>query len=354
MQLTGRPQIRYSAVFVAFVLGVFLYVMARSLSGGWSGFEANFYERKTLVAAYNRIRLQMGDRVFPQVVVGKGGWLLFNSDGNLDSYQNSNLLTNRLETIHRQIILLDRYFKARGITLIVVVAPNKETIYPNKVPSEIKKVGDESRLDLLLKMFTESDPPIVIDLRQPLQEARAGAQVYYKTDTHWNAYGAYVAYREILSRASQVHPDLQPLGLDQFNLAETAPQTLDLARLLGGDFAQEPRITILPKFSAQVFVRQISPFFNASALIDAERQKRKLLIYHDSFGIALNEFLKFNFAKAIYIHNNGNEDGFVVTDCINILEPDVVVIEIVERDIIYLDNLLYKLSVDLSVPYIQP
>lgn len=343
MQLTGRPQIRYSAAFVVFVLGVFLYVMARSLSGGWSGFEANFYERKTLVAAYNRIRLQMGDRVFPQVVVGRDGWLLFNSDGNLDSYQNSNLLTNRLETIHRQIVLLDRYFKARGITLIVVVAPNKETIYSNKVPSEIQKLGDESRLDLLLQMFSESDPPIVIDLRKPLQEARADAQVYYKTDTHWNAYGAYVAYREILIRASQVYPDLQLLGLDQFGLKETTPVTLDLVRLLGGDFPQESMFLVQPKFDSNTYFYRIPPYSNIS-ISTSDLSQRKLVIYHDSFGDAsLNAYLKYSFKEAIYVRNAVSEKGFASTAWVDTVEPDVVVIEIAERSMVYLDYLLSKL-----------
>ncbi len=354
MSTVNHPRERYSFIFVAIVLGLFVFVMSKTWTKGIDGFDKNFYEKKTLIGAYNYLRYQMGDHDFPQVVVGRSGWLLFDADGNLNSYQNVYLYEDRLKNIHDEILVLDRYLKSRGIKLIVVVAPNKETIYPNKVPPEIKRLNDSSRLDLLLEMFDEADASIMLDLRAPLREMRKDHQIYYQTDSHWNPYGAYVAYREIVERASQAYSDLQPYNINDFEFIETAPQILDIANLLGGDFLQEPRITIQSKFSTQVSSRQISPFSGTSILIDDSKQERNLLMYHDSFGVALNNFLKYNFAEVIYIHNNSSDDGFAMTNWINILEPDVIVIEIVERDILYLDNLLSKLSGDLGMPDAQP
>ena len=44
----------------------------------------------------------------------------------------------------------------------------------------------------------------VLDLRAPMQTSAHSAQVYHRTDTHWNASGALLATREILSLFNQV------------------------------------------------------------------------------------------------------------------------------------------------------
>ena len=128
MHMVNRSQNRYSFVYVFVVLSIFTYVSIKSLGGGIKGFEQNIFKKQYLIATYNHLRYRLGDKIFPQVVVGNDGWLTFNSDGNLDSYQNVNLLKDRLEVIHSQTVDLNKYLKSRGITLIVVVAPNKETI----------------------------------------------------------------------------------------------------------------------------------------------------------------------------------------------------------------------------------
>lgn len=339
MSTENHPRARYSFIFVAIVLALLVFVMSKTWTNGIEGFDGNFYEKKTLIGAYNYLRYQMGDHAFPQVVVGRSGWLLFDADGNLNSYQNVYLYEERLKNIHDEILVLDRYLKSRGIKLIVVVAPNKETIYPNKVPPEIKRLGDSSRLDLLLGMFDEADASIMLDLRAPLREMRKDHQIYYRTDSHWNPYGAYVAYREIVERASQAYPDLQPLALDAFEFTETAPDTLDIANLLGGDFLREPRISILPKTEIPVSISQYSAFSRASLVTDGSGQEKRLLIYHDSFGFALNTFFQYSFDEAVYITTSGYGCP-TAGSWIDIFQPDILVIEIVERDVLGLEALV--------------
>ena len=343
MSTKNSQQNRYSFIFVLIVISAFIFAMIKSLNGGFDGFETNFYEKKFLVGSISNLRYLLGDHVFPQVLIGKDGWLNFNSDGNLEDYQNSNLFIDKLEGIHQQITMLNQKLKARGIMLIVVVPPNKETIYSNKVPDEIKKLGDRSRLDLFLAMFDKPDSPIVLDLRPALKHASGDYQVYYKTDTHWNAYGAYVAYREILNRASQVYPDLQPYSLNEFEFTETPPTPRDLARIMGGDFLTESGSAAQPKFQSTTFFERIQPLSNISMSWSNDINKRKLLIYHDSFGDALNSYLQYSFSEAVYVRN-GTYECPTTGAWIDTFEPEVIIIEIVERNLIYLDNLMSNLT----------
>lgn len=296
----------------------------------------------------------MGDHVFPQVVVGRNGWLDFNSDGNLDTYQNANPLEERLKVIHRQLVALNQELKARGVTLIVVVAPNKETIYPNKVPPQIVKLQEKSRLDLLLGMFDESDAPILLDLRPALLQGRTERQIYYQTDTHWNAYGAYIAYREIMNRVSQDYPDLRPLSLADFEFTETAPKTMDIARLLGSDFLQEPAVMIQPNFASSAYFYRIPPSSNVSVSSSKLGLGRTLLVYHDSFGDTLNEFLQYSFEDVVYIRGAISDGSLASAAWVDSVEPDVIVIEIVERNMVYLNNLLAKLLRGKDTSGLQP
>ena len=197
-------------------------------------------------------------------------------------------------------------------------------------------------MDLFIGMFNEDDRQIVLDLRKPLRQFQGAPLVYYRTDTHWNAYGAYIAYQEILKNASQTNPDLLPVNLNEFEFSESPPQTLDLARLLGGDFLQEPRIVFQPKFVSDTYFYRIPPLSNIS-ISSSDLGTRKLLIYHDSFGDALNSFMQYSFKDAVYIRNAITDNDPFVSTWVNTFKPDVIVIEVVERNMAYLDLLLSKL-----------
>jgi alginate O-acetyltransferase complex protein AlgJ len=329
----------YALVFILAVISLFALVMYKSLEGGFANFEIDFYKKKSLIAMFNEMKYGLGDRVFPQVLVGQDGFLEFTSDGSLDDYQNARPLQERLEGIYGQLLVLNRDLKAKGITLLVVVPPNKATIYPDKVPSAIQKVGEQSRLDFFISLLQGPDAPLFVDLRPSLQQARQERQIYYKTDTHWNSYGAYVAYREIMDDISQVYPDVHPHALEDFVIEEGDSSPRDLARLMGLDFIVEPNISVALDGSSDAYFQRIPPLSNISFSWADSGSKEKLLVYHDSFGDAINNFLQYSFSEVVYVHN-GQYECPATGSWIDTFKPDVVVIEVVERDLIYLDDLL--------------
>lgn len=332
-------QNQYSFLFILVILGASLFTMVKSMKNGIAGFEDSFHNKSFLIASFNRLRYGMGNNVFPQVLVGKEGWLEYSSDGNLDDYQNVYSDQDRLQSIYGKLASLNENLKAQDIVLIVVVAPNKSTVYPDKVPDELHKLNDRSRLDLFLELFDQPNSPVVIDLRPVFAQARQDQQIYYKTDTHWNSFGAYIAYREIMNSAAQTYPDLQPYELDQFKLGETDPQIMDLGRIMGVKFLTESRNMVKPRFDSGARFQRIPPSSPVSLSWAGNGQNRQLLMYHDSFGVALQDFIQHHFQEAIYIQNSPDV-SLSNMSWINTIEPDVVVIEILERSLYYLDNLL--------------
>src|SRR5688572_12651085 len=195
---------RYTQFFVICILSMLIYIMCQSLDGGISQLESNIWGRNLLISKFANLRLKMGDRVFSQGLVGKDGWLQFTAGGILDDFQNTMQFSPK--NIQQNSQLLYEKLQAQNITLVIIIVPNKDTIYPEQLPDEIQKINEQSRLDLLVAYFKKYGPPVLIDLRPALQRARQEETIYYKTDTHWNNLGSFAAYSEVMQVLSRSNP----------------------------------------------------------------------------------------------------------------------------------------------------
>ena len=86
---------RYTQFFVLFMLCSLIYVMARSIGSGITKFQDNLYKKDFLIEKANLLRIKLGDRVFPQVLLGKDGWMEYTGGGNIDDFQNVRELTHK-------------------------------------------------------------------------------------------------------------------------------------------------------------------------------------------------------------------------------------------------------------------
>ena len=109
--------------------------------------------------------------------------------------------------------------------------------------------------------------------------------------------------------------------------------------MLGISTITEPRLFIAPK---KLFVQTLYPneySYNQFSLIQNSRLP-PLLCFHDSQGIHyLNDYLSMNFEKSHFIHLEGAPQ-YLSQEAIRQLNPDVVIIEIVKRDLDPLADIL--------------
>lgn len=162
---------RYTQFFVFFMLCSSIYVMVKSIGPGVTNFQENFYKKDFLIRKANSLRTGVGDRILPGSLIGKDGWVDYTGDANIDDYQNLKPFELKEELILR-LKTLHQYLESQGITLWVVIAPNKATIYPDKLPEQIKSLPTESRLDRLINDLEDNNLPIIVDLRHSLRVAR--------------------------------------------------------------------------------------------------------------------------------------------------------------------------------------
>lgn len=324
----------YYALFFCIIFFVLLLVPSHKLDFPIATIDESFYGRASLIEAATNFRVWLGDRVYKNVVIGKSGWLIYTGELSADDYQNVIPFSEKsLELFQENLDALNSRYAEQGITLLIVVTPNKNTIYSEYVPDELESLSGESRLDQLLRYMDEYGETQILDLRPVLFEAKNDQQVYYRTDTHWNSYGAFIAYQEIMFALNSSYPDLHPYPRSSFQIEDEYGLTKDLTRMIGTTLISEDISNLVPVNESGVIFRSVPVsgtlqrslgFSSNSDNVDLPRA----VIFHDSFFALVNPLLKEHFSRAIFVPY-----ATVVFDLgwVDEQKPDIVIIEFTER-----------------------
>ena len=255
-----------------------------------------------------------------QVIIGRHDWLF------LGDMYGETLTTNRRPPIDADFTLgqqlgaaanaWDEYLKGKGVKLFrIMIGPNKGTIYPELMPAWAQ-APTPNATDYFFRGTTDTH---YIDLRGPLLGAKASqsAALYYKTDTHWNALGGAVAFREFAQQVSKFAPELQwpqPAAYELIQVNERA----------GGDLAKFLRLSESLSDSEPV-IALLKPL---SAL-----NKKKVLWVRDSFGVAMAPLMAATFSEVREVYSGlvFRPDGFF-EKLVDEWRPDYVFFTLVERD----------------------
>jgi hypothetical protein len=313
------------------------------MGSGVTNFQDNLYQKPFLIEKANLLQMKIGNRVFPNVLLGKDGWMHYMGDGELNYFQNARRLENEKELVKR-LKTLNQHLKSQGITLVIAIAPNKSTIYPDTLPEQITPLSERSWLDSLISYSGEEHMPLIVDLRPPLLTARQDQDVFYKTDTHWNGYGAFAAYKAIINALKSSYPELKPYEIADLNLKLVIKNNdvHDIPKVVGINTIKEPTLLIAPK---KPFVQTLHPvdyygYNQFSSIPDSTLPT--LLTFHDSQGTYyLNDYLSMNFGKSYFIHCLSIPE-YLTQEAIEQFKPDVIVIEIVERALDQFNGLMIQ------------
>ncbi len=308
-----------------------------------STLSTNFRWRKDLIRIFETFRLKAGDRVLNNAFIGRDGWLFYSGELSIMDYQNSDPLKKRnLADLQTGLDRLNASLKRDGRTLFVVIVPNKSTVYSQYIPEEIPVIGETSRLDQFLTYMRIKGDTKIIDLRSTLINASVAHDVYYKTDTHWNDLGAYYSYQKIMNALVQDYPMLVPRPLSDFEYTDEGYSTRDLPVLMGMPQIEEKSWALVPDFPDQTQISNIllSDGRNVRFSINQNTALPKLLIFHDSFyNKSLFKFMEPHFGRVTAVPFS-KIPGIWSTSWIQKESPDIVIVELVERYLQYLPDLL--------------
>lgn len=219
--------------------------------------------------------------------------------------------------------------KALGIQYLLVLTPEKQSVYPEALPWGLGLKGERSRERFARRARAAGLD--VLDLTPALLEAKRGGRVYHSTDTHWNMRGAYAAYRAILQRWPEAVPG-EPWAWDP---ADEAPSPWT-----GGDLARFPGFDLLvaEPYSRMEGIHFIFGYGQPS--YPPRAGGPVVLLAGDSFAIPLWTLMGRHARR--FLHSD-NYHAFP-WDRVRAERPQVVIEELVERRLLSVEALMVRAS----------
>jgi alginate O-acetyltransferase complex protein AlgJ len=297
--------------------------------------------RPLLIRTLSLGRFLLGISTSPQVVIGQGGWLYYTTEQVGRDYATTRPLTPE-QLNHWQQALEQRHAwcAARGIRYLFVVAPDKQTIYPEELPAALQRRRVPSRLDQLVDHLRDRDSPVrLIDLRPALWHAKQQEQIYCTHDTHWNDAGAHAAYLQILAVLAEDRPGLEPWPRGVFDEKHIARGGNDLNQMLSlKGFLEASYLRLVSQRPRQAQRLPVElpargprrPELNQPfATEHPDQSLPRAIVFRDSFMTALAPFLSEHFRRAIYVWQCEFDATLVEQE-----KPDFVIQELVERTLV--------------------
>lgn len=138
-----------------------------------------------------------------QVHVGKDGWYYYTLDENLEIAAGKYTLTDEMldDILFEHLAVRDK-LKEQGIDYVIVLPTSKASIYPEYMrygSGEVRRTP----VDIVTDHLEQNSDLKVIRLKDALLDAKSQGQVYFKTDTHWTQFGAYIGYRRIIEKLNE-------------------------------------------------------------------------------------------------------------------------------------------------------
>jgi alginate O-acetyltransferase complex protein AlgJ len=277
-------------------------------------FETTFGLRKKLVSAFYFFRMMLLNETYvnDKIITGKDGWLFYSSstDGiTIDDCEGKIELTGEeLSKIKTNLEEQAEWLRKKNIPYILVICPSKHTIYAEYLPGSIKK--GRTIFDQILDYLKKNSNIRIIDLRNTLlsNKKNHSYNLYYKTDTHWNSLGAFLAYQEIM----RAIPNVDPLKLSDFTIKGLETKGRDIPDMIG-----------LEKFYTD---QQI--LFNRKSGSVSPVKMKSLMVFNDSYFSYMRPFFQNHFDTISERSHFWNSFDY---KAINELKPEIVIYQLTER-----------------------
>lgn len=293
--------------------------------------EDRFALREYLVTAFNAADAALlRDFNGTNAVIGRNNHIFYAE--TLDDYLGINQLTGeQIASIANYLYDLQQELSAKGVKFAFMTAPNKATIYPEYMPKRLVTTDSVRNIDMLTEALAQKGVTC-IDAKSLLISAKADRTVYYEHDSHWNNYGAMLVYNAIA----------EEFGLEKYDpLTYTVEydRTGDLHNFVYPSTEYPEERIIYPEFHSYKSKRPINFDRDKEIETTSETNGLTMLVYHDSFGRSLQPIFSQSVGRLAM-----NSYFPYKLDYIEKYDPDIVLIELVERNL----DLLYEHAASLG------
>lgn len=279
-----------------------------------------------------------------KVVTGKNKWLFRTRYLKATPFN-----PQELEQWKRHLHEKRSIFAKQGILYLLIMAPNKHSIYPEFIPDNFGYVKQRSITKQLSKHLEKDNH--ILDLTDVLLKAKHKFPelLYIRLDTHWNSLGAFIGQSAIMQKINSITPnDKYPmLTLKMFSLKKAfwhgnLVSMLGISRNNKGFQETIPILQQITKKCARVYTNndyQKKPIgthnkwdskYRIFKRSICNKGKNKLLVIADSFSNYLAPFIGEIFQEVIYLdgmfaHHLCEDTLKYIKHAIMVEKPDIVI-----------------------------
>jgi hypothetical protein len=231
-----------------------------------------------------------------------------------------------------------------------MIVPSSMTTYPELVPSSYKPATGDTRLDKVMEAI-ERGGGTVINLKSIFQAHKNDEMpLYYKLDSHWADYGAYVAYNALFTHISEKFPEAAPRPASDFNWNEGYYNGGDMAYYLAMSQSKIKEYAYYRTFKDKVpaAVTQFDRYDSATSLtysdemtyenviVTGNTKLPNCIVMRDSYSTQMYDILAEKMNRTVYRGMWGYQwDNWLISS----EKPDYVIYLIAEWNI---DSILYN------------
>lgn len=281
-------------------------------------FSDHFAFRQQLVTADGRIKTTVfGTSPNKDVITGKDGWLYYGE--TLDNYLHINTLSDRsISNISNNLDMINDYCTENGAQFVFTIAPNKNSVYPQYMPSHYVESGQPGNYERLAD--TLKSKSYWVDMKETLKNTRSGIPLYHKTDTHWNNMGAYAGHARLMAVLGK---EVCPAGTSWYT--KNNARLGDLAAMIyPAEDAKDTQVYNDYEFTYS-YSRTFRRLDDMIITTKCSGKDGSLKMFRDSYGEAILPYMAECFGSAEF-------SRFVPYDLYTVSGGSVI-IEIVERNL---------------------
>ncbi len=312
--------------------------------------ERTGFRTEAIGARRDLLVLVLGESVHDDLSFGRDGWIFYAPRRPAEAIARREEFGIARVDCWRQVLeARASWLRRHEIAYVLMIVPDKETIYPDRAPELARWPAGATPLDRLVGALAGRLD--IVDVRQALRLAREeGVDVYDASDSHWNRFGASLGYRALAERIAQEGFPIRPIEVDRAKLAPRELDGGDLAELLGIEHERVDRtwhVPAPPRLSKLVVVPSpTEPLFRrwrSAAHLVTENPSGELgraVVFRDSSATPLLHWLPLHFRHARFSWLNPRSAAFAWS-IVREERPDLVIDVFVERKL-------------LHVPYLDP
>lgn len=253
-----------------------------------------------------------------KVIVGKNDWLFFAS--TVDDYTSNNTMSARkLNNTLKTISLMQEYADSKGSKFIFLIAPNKNSVYPEYMPYQYIEGKEKNNRELLLSKMDDYS----INSLDITGLFKSSDDLYHTRDSHWTNKGALLVYNSVMDMFEVSHYDFSDVEYCSQNIWSG-----DLDTML---FPSLNHLSEQIVYNYDFNFQYTSNFKNEDDILITTKNDNgngKMLMFRDSFGRSLYPFFAENCSEAEF-----SREVPYRMDLLDSFDAEMTILEIVERNL---------------------